>query len=109
MLRSTVLFVFMGVLEISGVYLIWLWLRNDKPLYFGLAGAFFLLSYGIVATIEYKAFSQVFATYGGFFILLSLLWGYHFENYRPKLTELIGAAIVIIGVIIMITASDSSS
>ncbi len=37
MIYAIVLFIFAGFAEIGGGYLIWLWLREGKPFYWGIS------------------------------------------------------------------------
>jgi small multidrug resistance family-3 protein len=100
-LKSLLLFLLAGLCEIGGGYLIWLWLKEDKPLWFGLIGAVILALYGIVATLQESSFARVYATYGGIFIVMSLLWAYKMDNYSPDKYDLIGAGIALLGVCII--------
>ena len=60
----------------SGGYLIWLWLREGKPYYWGIFGGVALALYGGIATFQtFPSFDRVYAAYGGVFIVLSVLWG----------------------------------
>ena len=90
-----------GVCEIGGGYLVWLWLKEDKPFWYGLLGGFILALYGVVATMQTSNFARVYATYGGIFIVLSLLWAYKVDNYMPDKYDLIGAGIALFGVCII--------
>jgi small multidrug resistance family-3 protein len=45
--KSILLFLAAGLFEIGGGYLIWLWLREGKGIWFALAGAITLVLYGI--------------------------------------------------------------
>jgi small multidrug resistance family-3 protein len=106
-LKSLLIFILAGVCEIGGGFLIWLWLREGKSGWFGLAGAVILILYGIVATWQTSTFARVYAAYGGIFIVMSLVWGYYLDNFRPDRYDIIGAAVVIIGVIIIYYAPRS--
>ena len=57
-LKSLSLFVFAGLCEIGGGYLIWLWLKENKPLYYGIAGAIILVMYGVIATWQTANFGE---------------------------------------------------
>lgn len=96
--QSIFIFILAGVCEIGGGYLVWLWLKNDKPLWYGIVGGLILFLYGVVATFQTSNFARVYATYGGFFIALSLLWAFAVDNYVPDKWDLTGAAIALIGV-----------
>ena len=50
--RSVVLFGLAGVAEIAGGYLLWQWLREDRPLLVGLLGSAIIILYGIIPTLQ---------------------------------------------------------
>jgi small multidrug resistance family-3 protein len=97
-------FVLAGITEIGGGYLVWLWLREGKPWYWGMIGGISLFLYGIIATFQaFPSFGRVYAAYGGVFIILSVLWGLGNDNKTPDLYDWIGAGICLIGVLVMLT------
>ena len=100
-LSSLGLFFFAALLEISGGYLIWTWLRKHKSKIFGLVGAFILLVYGIIMTFQPTTFGKVYATYGGIFIISSIVWGYWIDRKKPDRFEILGSIVVLIGVAII--------
>ena len=100
-LRSLSLFIVAGVCEIGGGWLIWKWLRDDRPAWWGLLGGVVLILYGITPTLQASHFGRVYAVYGGFFIVLSLLWGWYFDGNRPDRADAIGGTTAIVGVCIM--------
>ncbi len=95
------LFLFASLLEIGGGYLVWKWLKDHKGKIFGLVGALVLFSYGIIPTFQPADFGRVYASYGGIFILVSILWGYWIDKKKPDRFEIIGSLIVLIGVAVM--------
>jgi small multidrug resistance family-3 protein len=99
--RSLALFVLAGVCEIGGGWLVWKWLRESRPSWWGLAGALVLIVYGIIPTFQTSHFGRVYAAYGGFFIALSLLWGWAFDGNRPDRADVLGAVVALAGVSIM--------
>jgi small multidrug resistance family-3 protein len=101
MLKSVGLFVLAGLCEIGGGWLVWKWLRDDRPGWWGLAGALVLILYGIVPTLQPSHFGRVYAAYGGFFIVLSLLWGWAFDGDRPDRFDVLGAVVALAGVCLM--------
>jgi len=101
MMQSLLLFILAGICEIGGGWLIWKWLRADQPVWWGLLGGIVLLIYGIIPTFQPSHFGRVYAVYGGFFIALSLLWGWAFDGNKPDLPDLVGSAIVLTGVVVM--------
>jgi small multidrug resistance family-3 protein len=68
LLKSVGLFVIAGLCEIAGGWLIWQWLRADRPAWWGLAGGVVLVLYGIIPTLQVSHFGRVYAAYGGFFV-----------------------------------------
>lgn len=99
--KTIFIFVIAGLCEISGGYLVWLSVREGKSNWYAIAGSIILIMYGFVATMQPQNFARVYATYGGFFIVLSLAWAYYFDSFRPDRYDVIGAAIVLIGVVII--------
>lgn len=102
---SLFLFLLAGLLEIGGGYLIWLWLREGKPAYWGIAGGVSLAAYGIIAAMQtFPSFGRVYAAYGGIFIILSVLWGWGVDRKTPDFYDWIGAGICLAGVSVMLFA-----
>ena len=100
-LKSIAIFILAGLCEIGGGYLIWLWLKEGKPIYYGIIGGIILALYGVVATLQTSNFARVYATYGGVFIVMSLIWAYKMDNYTPDKYDIIGALIALTGVCII--------
>ncbi|HWL25654.1 MAG TPA: YnfA family protein [Ureibacillus sp.] len=108
MLKAMVLFVLAGIAEIGGGYLIWQWLREDKSALLGLLGGIALVLYGIIATLQvFPTFGRVYAAYGGVFIVLSVLWGWGVDKKTPDLYDFVGAAICLVGVLVILLAPRS--
>lgn len=100
--RALLLFALAGLAEIGGGWLVWQFLREGRPWPFGLVGALVLVLYGVIPTFQSDPhFGRVYAAYGGVFIILSLLWGRVFDGFRADRWDLIGAAICLIGVLII--------
>lgn len=103
-LRSLSLFILAGLCEIGGGYLVWQWVRAGKSLWVALAGALLLIVYGVVPTLQGTNFGRVYAAYGGVFVLLSLLWGWQVDKARPDRFDVLGAAVVLLGVAVIMYA-----
>jgi len=106
--RSLILFVAAGILEIGGGWLVWKWLRDGRSLWWGLLGGAVLVLYGVIPTLQTAHFGRTYAAYGGFFIVLSLLWGWGFDGNRPDRADCLGAAIALAGVCLMMYWPRSS-
>ena len=101
-LKSLFIFILAGLCEIGGGYLIWQCLKEDKPWWYGVAGGVILALYGIIATWQTNNFGRVYATYGGIFIVMALIWAWKVDNFKPDKYDIIGAAIALIGVCVII-------
>jgi small multidrug resistance family-3 protein len=102
-LRTILLYIFAGLAEIGGGWLVWQWLREGRGLLYGLLGAAVLVAYGVIPTLQSEqAFGRVYAAYGGVFIVLSLAWGWLIDGWRPDRFDLLGAGIALIGVFVII-------
>jgi len=99
--RSLFFFLMAGLCEIGGGYLIWLFIREGRPLSYALLGAAVLILYGIVPTFQPANFGRVYATYGGIFIVLSIVWGWQIDRIAPDRFDLVGGLIALIGVLII--------
>ncbi|MFC4101242.1 YnfA family protein [Paenibacillus xanthanilyticus] len=105
MVSAIVLFVAAGLAEIGGGYLVWLWLRESKPAWYGIAGSLVLVAYGIIPTWQsFPSFGRVYAAYGGVFIVLAILWGWGIDRKTPDMFDWIGAAVCLVGVSIILFA-----
>jgi len=103
MIKSALLFVLAGLVEIGGGYFVWLWLREKKSAVLGVAGAIILVLYGVIPTLQdYPNFGRVYAAYGGVFIVLSLLWGWFIDKKKPDKYDWIGSCVALIGAAIII-------
>ena len=102
--QSTALFLVAGLCEIGGGYLVWQWWRNGAPWIVGAAGAVILLLYGIVPTYQAAHFGRVYAAYGGWFVVLSMLWGWGIDRIAPDRYDVVGGLLCLIGVTVMMYA-----
>jgi len=99
--KSVSYFILAGLCEIGGGYLIWLWLREGKPIAYGLVGSVVLVLYGIIPTFQPANFGRVYAAYGGIFIVLSIMWGWKIDGITPDRFDIIGGIIALIGVAVI--------
>ncbi len=99
--KSLFYFLLAGLCEIGGGYLVWLWLREGRSPWLGVAGAIVLVLYGVVPTLQPAHFGRVYAAYGGVFIVLSILWGWRVDKIVPDRFDLIGGLIALAGVFVI--------
>ena len=98
---SVGLFLLAALAEIGGGYLVWLWIRQKKKIIFGIVGGIILFTYGIIPTLQPSNFGRVYAAYGGFFIISSILWGMMVDKKRPDRFEIIGCMVAVLGAVII--------
>jgi small multidrug resistance family-3 protein len=101
-LFSLTLFLIAGLFEIGGGYLVWIGIREKKnPYLFIPLGCLILVGYGFIPTLQpLDSFGRIFAVYGGFFIVLSYLWSYVFDNMKLDTGDYVGSAVALAGVCI---------
>jgi small multidrug resistance family-3 protein len=98
------LFFLAALMEIGGGYLVWQWIREKKGIIMGLIGGIILFLYGIIPTLQPSHFGRTYATYGGIFIISSIVWGMIVDKKRPDRFEIIGSLVAIRGAIIIFYA-----
>ena len=104
-IRSIVLFLVAALAEIGGAWLVWQGVREHRGLGWVGAGVVALGVYGFVATLQPDAhFGRILAAYGGVFVVGSLLWGVVLDGFRPDRFDLIGAALCLVGVVVIMYA-----
>ncbi len=100
-IMSIALFFAAALFEISGGYLVWLWLREKRGLLVGFIGGLILFIYGVLPTLQSAHFGRVYAAYGGIFIVSSIIWGAIVDKKAPDRYEIIGALVTLIGVLVI--------
>ncbi|HCN19000.1 MAG: hypothetical protein A3C38_03145 [Planctomycetes bacterium RIFCSPHIGHO2_02_FULL_50_42] len=102
MILTTLVYFFLaGLFEIGGGYLVWLWIREDYTFLVGLTGGFVLFLYAIVPTLQPSHFHRIYASYGGIFIVMAMLWGWWLDDIAPDRFDVAGAFIALIGVAVI--------
>ncbi len=61
-------------------------------------GALILILYGIVPTYQPSHFGRVYDAYGGWFIVLSILWSWLVDHVEPDRFDMFGAMVCLAGV-----------
>ncbi|GIP42681.1 hypothetical protein J45TS6_11400 [Paenibacillus sp. J45TS6] len=105
MMISIFIFMIAGLAEIGGGYLVWLWLREGRPYWYGIVGSLVLVLYGIIPTLQqFPSFGRVYAAYGGVFVIMAVLWGWGIDKKTPDVYDWIGALLCLAGVAVMLWA-----
>ena len=104
-LRSIALFLLAALAEIGGAWLVWQGVREQRGAAWVIAGVLALGAYGFVATLQPDAhFGRILAAYGGVFVAGSLVWGMVVDGFRPDRFDYLGAAVCIVGVVLIMYA-----
>lgn len=93
---SLFLFILAGLAEIGGGWLVWQavrgrckvqgkpWWQNRKAVMCVILGSLSLVGYGFIPTAQPPpTFGRLYAAYGGFFVVLSFVWGWIVDKDRP--------------------------
>jgi small multidrug resistance family-3 protein len=93
------LFFIAALCEIAGGYLVWMWLRQQRAAWIGVAGLALLATYGVVPTLQSveHPFGRVYAAYGAVFIALSALWGWGVDGHQPDARDALGTVVCLAG------------
>ncbi|TDR93021.1 YnfA family protein [Enterovirga rhinocerotis] len=89
--------------EIAGCFAVWAVLRLGAPSWWLLPGFASLLAFAWLLTlVDAPAAGRVYATYGGIYIVMSLVWMWLAEGFRPDRWDLTGAAVSLAGAAIIL-------
>ena len=96
------LFVLTAVAEIVGCYLPYLWLRQGRSIWLLLPATLSLALFAWLLSLHPQAAGRVYAAYGGVYIGVALVWLWAVDSIRPSLTDLVGAAVCLLGMAIIL-------
>lgn len=89
--------------EIAGCFAFWAWLRLDRsPLWLVPGMAALALFAFLLTKVDSDVAGRAYATYGGVYIVASLLWLWLVEHRVPDRWDLTGAAICIVGATVIL-------
>lgn len=75
---------------------------QKKPFWYAIIGSFILILYGFIPCLQpTDSFGRIYAVYGGFFIVLSFLFGWYLDGDRPDLGDVVGGVVSLIGVLLI--------
>ena len=92
-----------ALFEIAGCYAFYLWLRLGKSALWVIPGLLSLTLFALLLTRVESAYAgRAYAAYGGIYIVASIAWLAVVEKARPLGTDLLGAALCVIGASIVL-------
>jgi small multidrug resistance family-3 protein len=98
-----VYFALAAVAEIAGCFAFWAWLRLGKSPLWLLPGMASLALFAFLLTrVDSDAAGRAYASYGGVYILSSVLWLWVVEHRSPDRWDILGAGICLIGAAVIL-------
>ena len=92
-----------AVAEIAGCFAFWAWLRLGKSPLWLLPGMASLALFAFLLTrVDSDAAGRAYASYGGVYILSSILWLWAVEHRAPDRWDILGAAVCMVGAAIIL-------
>lgn len=101
-LRAVGLFLVTAIAELLGSYLMYLWLRQEKPAWLAIPAILSFVVFGWLLTLHPGAAARTYAAYGGIYVFSALIWLWVVEHQQPTVQDVVGVGIVLIGVTVII-------
>ncbi len=103
MIKTSLLFFITALAEIIGCYLPWLWLKQNGSVWLLLPAAISLGLFAWLLTLHPAASGRIYAAYGGVYVLTALLWLRWVDGIKLSHTDWLGAIIVLLGLLVLIS------
>jgi small multidrug resistance family-3 protein len=102
-MRTLPIYILAAFAEIGGCFAFWAWLRLGKTPLWLIPGMFSLAVFAWALTyINTDLAGRAYAAYGGIYILSSLLWMWGVEGSKPDRWDGMGAALCVIGALVIL-------
>ena len=96
------LFTVTAFAEIIGCYLSYLWISENKSGWILFPAIVSLVIFVWLLTLHPYPTGKVYAAYGGVYISASIMWLWLINSIQPSSSDLIGALLCILGMIVII-------
>ena len=100
-LKTLLLFVATAIAEIVGCYLPYLWLKQDRSAWLLVPAAASLSLFAWLLSLHPTAAGRVYAAYGGVYIGVAIVWLMLVDRVRPSITDWVGVAVSLTGMVII--------
>lgn len=100
--KAILLFFITAIAEIVGCYLPYLWLKENKSIFFLIPAIVSLSLFVWLLTLHPAASGRVYAAYGGVYIIVAIFWLWKIDNITPTIADIVGAIVVLIGTLVII-------
>lgn len=101
-LKTISLFTMTAVAELTGCYLVYLWLKQAKSIWLCLPAATSLAVFAWLLTLHPTHPGRMYAAYGGVYVAVAVLWLWQVDGIRPTRLDLVGSAVTLCGVLIIV-------
>lgn len=92
-----------AVCEIGGCFAVWSWMKRGASGWVAALGVVSLIVFaGLLSRIEFSFAGRAYAAYGGIYIAAALAWLWLVEKQRPSAADVTGAAICVLGALVIL-------
>jgi small multidrug resistance family-3 protein len=91
------LFCITAIAEIVGCYCIYAWLRLGKSAWLIIPSSLSLAAFAWLLTLHPSHAGRVYASYGGVYVFMSLIWLWAFEKQTPDAWDILGSGLALVG------------
>ncbi|RKS87593.1 small multidrug resistance family-3 protein [Orbus hercynius] len=103
MIKIIGLFILTALTEILGCYFVYIYLKKAASTWCLTLAALSLMAFAWLLTLHPEASGRIYATYGGIYIVVSLIWLRVVDNVKLSSFDFVGAAIILLGTAIIIS------
>ena len=101
LIKLVALFALTALAEITGCYLPWLVLKQNKPIWLLLPAIASLGLFAWLLTLHPTAAGRTYAAYGGMYIVVALLWLRFVDGISLSFWYLVGAGMALVGMAVI--------
>jgi len=102
-MKMALVFPLAALAEIAGCFAFWAWLKLDRSPLWLVPGILSLATFAWLLTlVPSEAAGRAFATYGGVYIVASLVWMGLVEKTTPDRWDILGGGVCLIGAAIIL-------
>ncbi len=102
LVTTVILFVVTAIAEILGCYLSYLWFHAGRGVWILVPAALSLVVFAWLLSLHPTGAARTYAAYGGVYIAVAIGWLWVIEGRVPTRTDLLGAAVAMLGMAIIV-------
>lgn len=103
MVKIIGLFFLTALAEIFGCYCVYLWFKKTVSHWFLGLAIISLMLFAWLLSLHPEASGRIYATYGGIYIIVSMIWLRLVDNVKLSSFDLIGIGIILLGTVVIIS------